>query len=474
MDRHIRLAALAAPALSFGAIRAPRETRNGRGTLAPMESDPTRARRPPLVVRYHTVRVSVTRGPDKGKHVDLAGSPIRVGTAPENDLVLSDDTVSRNHCEAELGSFGIRVRDLGSKNGVFLGGARIWDAAASPPVVIRLGDTELSMKPTRDVVEKEQASESRFGLLLGESARMRELFAVLERVASTDYTLLIEGETGTGKDLVAESVHQESARRAAEFVVFDCGATAANLIESELFGHERGAFTGAVAARAGLFEQAAGGTLFLDELGELPKELQPKLLRALEQREVRRVGGSRFLPVDVRVIAATNRNLAHEVRQGNFRQDLYYRLAAAHVHVPPLRDRMEDLVPLVRHFLAREGAGKSAEDIPEQVWEMFRAHRWPGNVRELRNAVQRLAMSFDVSLSRFSAQANAPHERSFERPDGSFVSLQEARRESGDDFEAAYVRAVLAKTGGNATRAADLAEVSRQLLQRLIKKHAIR
>ncbi len=443
-----------------------------------MSEGPTRARRPPTVVRYAKTRVAVTRGPDAGFVVELAGTPLRIGTSPDNDLVLTDDTVSRRHCEIEPTPDGIRVRDVGSTNGVTLGGVRLYDAVLPGEVRLLVGETELTVTPLRETVDREQAAEDRFGDALGKSARMRELFADLERIAPSDATLLIEGETGTGKDILAESVHRSSPRVEGPFVVFDCGAVAATLVESELFGHERGAFTGAVAARPGVFQQAHGGTVFLDEIGELPKDLQPKLLRVLEKRQVRRVGGAQSVAVDVRVIAATNRNLRAEVARGTFREDLYFRLAAAHVTVPPLRDRMDDLPLLVEHFLSLERPPRSPRDIPEHVWEMLRAYRWPGNVRELRNALERLRLTpnrwrqdDDGFAGARPSEVPPPPPSAAETP--AVAPLRVARREAGDAFERGYLELVLSRTSGNVTRAAAVAEVSRQMMQKLMRKHGL-
>jgi transcriptional regulator with GAF, ATPase, and Fis domain len=281
---------------------------------------------------------------------------------------------------------------------------------------------------------------------------------------------LIEGETGTGKELVAESLHRESRRADKPLVVFDCSAVSPTLVESELFGHERGAFTGAVAARAGVFEQAEGGCIFLDELGELPKDLQPKLLRVLEKREVRRLGSQRAIPVDVRVLAATNRRLAAEVAAGNFRQDLYFRLAGAHVVVPPLRDRKQDLPMLVEHFLNRSVPPRVLSEMAAPVWEMFMAHRWPGNVRELRNAVDRWAVTPERALGALELE---PSSDGSPKREIELVPLRVARRDAGDDFERRYVRALLARTQGNVTRAAAIAEVSRQMIQKLMRKQGL-
>ena len=431
---------------------------------------PTRVRGPRSVVRYEKIRLHVTHGPDAGLAVDVAGQSVRVGTAPENHLVLHDDTVSRFHCELEPVDGGLRVRDVGSTNGVFAAGVRVYDGLVPFGTVISLGDTALATSPLGETVEREQTMRDGFGDLIGGAPHMRELFADLERIAATDVTLLVEGETGTGKDLVAESVHRASERSSGPFVVFDCGAVAQSVAESELFGHERGAFTGATQTHVGVFEQADGGTLFLDEVGELPRELQPKLLRALEKRQIRRVGGTRVIPFDARIIAATNRNLRAEVASGEFREDLYFRLAAAHVTVPPLRDRMVDLPLLVEHFLALESPPRASSDVPRDVWDMFRAYRWPGNVRELRNAVQRLRVTPDRPLRDWSGR-DAPKPAPAAAPPPQLLPLRVARREANDAFEREYLATALAATDGNVIRAAAIAEVSRQMIQKLQKKH---
>ena len=250
--------------------------------------------------------------------------------------------------------------------------------------------------------------------------------------------------------------------------MFDCGAVTPTLVESELFGHERGAFTGATQAHAGVCEQADGGTLFLDEIGELPKELQPKLLRAIEKRQIRRVGGTRVIAFDARVVAATNRQLRAEVARDRFREDLYFRLAAAHVTVPALRERMEDLPLLVEHFLSLERPPRSSGDLSRELWDLLRAHRWPGNVRELRNAVQRFLVTPDRALRDLAGTAPAVGDAAAATE---LLPLRVARRENSDAFERDYLASALRIAGGNVTRAAALAEVSRQNLQKLLKKH---
>ena len=431
-----------------------------------MTEGPTRVRARPTVARYAKLQVTVTHGPDSGLTVDAAGSPVRIGTANDNTLVLSDDSVSRHHCELEPTEGGLRVRDTESTNGVLVRSVRVRDALVVGDAELTLGDTVIAVRWLDEAVDKEQAPGDRFGDLLGGSVKMRELYAQLERIAPTDYSLLLEGETGTGKDVAAESVHAASARADGPFVVLDCGAVAANLIESELFGHERGAFTGAAELHRGVFEQASGGTLFMDEIGELPLELQPKLLRVLEKRQLRRVGGHETIAVDVRIISATNRNLRAEVRHRRFREDLYYRLAPAHVQLPPLRDRLDDLEMLVGHFLSHERPPRRLADISDAVWTMLRSHRWPGNVRELRNAVHRLAFAPDQP---FSDQ----HLRPPMTQSGQELTLREARRLATDVFERDYVRRVLSRAGGSVTGAAKLADVSRQMMQKLMRKHEI-
>jgi transcriptional regulator with GAF, ATPase, and Fis domain len=437
----------------------------------------TRPGAPPKVVHYPKTRIAVAGGPNRGYSTEAAGVVLRVGTSSDNDLVLDDHTVSRRHCEIDLTGDGIRIRDTNSRNGVFANGMRIYDAILTGSVTIQIGETSLAVTPLTDTVVKMQAHADRFGGILGTAPRMRELFADLERIAATDLSVLIEGETGTGKDLIAESIHRASARCEQPFVVFDCGAVAPTLAESELFGHERGAFTGAVTSRAGVFEMASGGTLFIDEFGELGKELQPKLLRVLERQEVRRVGGSTTIPVNVRIVAATNRNLNSEVERGAFRQDLFFRVVGAQLSVPPLRDRIEDLPLLVEHFLSQEDPPRSISVVPPVVWEMFRAYNWPGNVRELRNAVRRLLVTPERALGPVSTPAprTAPSEGAAPLLGArGLLPMPIARREVNEAFEKAYVEAALERAQGSVTRAAAAAEVSRQFFTKLVHKHGLR
>ena len=466
----------------------------------------TRIRPPTETVRYARVRVAVIKGVDTGKVMESAGTTLHVGTAETADLRLHDDTVSREHCEIELNERGFRIRDSKSTNGVRVHGLRVYDVSSGSPLEITLGDTVLALTPLGEAETRERTSVGCFGDLLGESTKMRELFAMLARIAPTDLSVLIEGETGTGKELVAQSIHKASTRSEGPFVVFDCSAVAANLIESDLFGHERGAFTGASAARAGALEEANGGTLFLDELGELPLEMQQKLLRALQSGEFKRVGGRKFEKTDVRVIAATHRNLRAEIEAGKFREDLYYRLEGVPVHVPPLRERLEDIPLLVDHFLAKTERNSAAAALPPSAIEMFRTHRWPGNVRELRNVVRRMQMLPEMPLKLGSqpppAAAQVPTSRvdvapsvsfgnrsnvesrvvrlllgwrgseaAYQRPD--WLTLENARREFQDAFELDYLDVLKKQSGGNKTRASIWAGVSRQAIQKLVRKHDV-
>jgi hypothetical protein len=320
-------------------------------------------------LRSRKIRIEIIEGPDHGRTVELLGPQVSVGSGRGCDLVLADKTVSKRHMSLRVDGDGIRVIDAGSRNGTDLDGIQVRDAFARPDSRIAIGTTTLRLRLLSDMIELPLSNRDRFGGMLGGSAAMRQVFAVLERIAVTDATVLIEGESGTGKELVAEAVHDESERASRPFIVFDCSAVSASLIESELFGHIKGAFTGAQNDRVGAFEAADGGTLFLDEIGELPLDLQPKLLRALERLEVRPVGCNEPRRVDVRIVAATNRSLASEVDHGRFREDLYYRLAVIHLTLPPLRERADDIPMLVQHF-CKQLARRFPDD------QRAASHRW--------------------------------------------------------------------------------------------------
>jgi transcriptional regulator with GAF, ATPase, and Fis domain len=430
----------------------------------------------PLRLVSRKVRVEIVGGPDAGKQSELPGPEVRIGSAPGCDLVVRDPTVSRVHLTLRVDGDRIRIIDAGSTNGTMVDGLAIKDAFARPDSRIHAGNTTLRLAMLPDVVEIPISMRDRFGSLFGRSEAMRRVFAVLERVAPTDTTVLVEGETGTGKELVAEGLHEESQRSTGPFVVFDCSAVSPNLIESELFGHVKGAFTGAFSDRAGAFEAADGGTLFLDEVGELPLDLQPKLLRALERREVRRIGSNHVRKVDVRIIAATNRSLNREVERGRFREDLYYRLAVINVNLPPLRERPEDIPLLIQHFMVELGGAKAAP-LPEAVVKSISNSTFPGNVRELRNLVAR-ALSLRPPVT--ATASNEPLASiGATQPAVAFtidlnVPLKIARDRVIDQFEQAYLREALALTSGNVTRAADLAGVNRKFIQRAMARLGLR
>ncbi|CAN5888597.1 hypothetical protein BH11MYX2_BH11MYX2_16330 [soil metagenome] len=361
---------------------------------------------PPTKVAYldrgtatlHLRRCIIQSVDDPGTEWTFDKEEIRIGSMDDNDIILNDDTVSRYHCRIIQDDTGYVLIDNRSTNGTFINKVRIKEGFLKPGCIVSVGQTQIKFNAKEEEVAIVPSRADRCGGLIGSNARMREIYSIIEKIAPTATTVVIDGETGTGKEVVAQSIHSLSPRVKNDLVVFDCGAVPPNLIESELFGHEKGSFTGAVMTRQGLFEQADGGTLFLDELGELPIDLQPKLLRALEQREVRRVGSTKAAKVDVRIIAATNRNLEDEVKAGRFRQDLFYRLSVVRLHLPSLRERADDIPMLLQHFLdngsynKRNGQPK-VRRVARDAVQSLQNYSWPGNVRELVNVVER-AVSF--------------------------------------------------------------------------------
>jgi DNA-binding NtrC family response regulator len=304
---------------------------------------------------------------------------------------------------------------------------------------------------------------------------MRAVFALLERVADSESTLLFEGESGTGKDVAARSVHAQSTRKGGLFIAVDCGAIPRDLVESELFGHAKGAFTGAVDERMGPFEMAKGGTVFLDEVGELPLDLQPKLLRALEMKTIRRVGETKTRPIDARVLAATNRNLSREVEAGNFREDLYFRIAVIRVRMPPLRERREEIPRLIAHFLKTYGRDPT-EPLPEPLLAALTHHRWPGNVRELRNVIERIAlvpgMTADFYIDRARGESPGEH-KPVDVQVSTDVAFHEGKRRIIDDFERKYFAEMLKRCNGNISEVARVSGLSRQSCHRLLNRHSL-
>jgi len=420
-------------------------------------------------------RVKVVRGPDRGASLTLEKPRMVVGTSEECELQLTDPAVSRCHVELRAGDSGYRLMDLDSTNGTFIGPVQIKDVVITEPTTLKLGDTTLRIAPTDELVEIPLSRRDSFGGLLGRSLAMRQVFATLEKVSASDATVVLDGESGTGKEVAALALHQGSSRAEGPFVIVDLGSIPPTLIENELFGHEQGAFTGAQQARAGFLEQADGGTLFLDEVGELPLELQPRLLRFLENRQVKRVGATRYREVDARVIAATNRQLDNDVKQGRFRQDLFFRLSVVRVELPPLRERNEDIVMLARHF-ARQQLDDPRSIITDDIASLLMAHRWPGNVRELRNMVQRLVVLPDTREVLVQLQGSGDT-LAGRLPDIGQLADQlfhDARSRWQEHFECQYLRAQLRQCNGVVVQAARRAGLPRQSFHRLMSRHGIK
>jgi DNA-binding NtrC family response regulator len=414
----------------------------------------------------------VVDGPDRGRACRLDGK-CTIGTDRDCDLVLSDERVSGKHFAIEPEASRFVVRDLESTNGTWYEGSRVAEVTLPAGSTLLAGRTALRIEAEAQALDLPPSQARRFGELVGESLAMREVFAVLERVAGSDATLLVEGETGTGKELVARAVHDASARRRGAFVAVDCGALPEALLESELFGHVRGAFTGAAHARAGMLVRADGGTLFLDELGRITPTLQARLLRVLEERVVRPLGGDSERTIDVRVIAASRDDLDAEVAAGRFRADLLYRLAVVRVALPPLRTRREDIPLLARELLRRRGF---ADEAPAGAnLDRLIAHAWPGNVRELRNVIDR-AIALAPGAARFTELAirveTAPA-NAIGLSVRSDLPYADAKAAVLHDLERRYLADVLARTGGNISAASRESGIDRKHLRTLARKHGL-
>jgi transcriptional regulator with GAF, ATPase, and Fis domain len=407
---------------------------------------------------------------------------VTLGAMEDNDLVVNEETVSRYHCKVVQDQDGYVLVDLSSTNGTFINRVRIREAYLKSGCTVQLGKVEIKFFFADEKVPVVPSQKERLGTLIGRNVKMREIYGIVEKIAPAGTTVIIEGETGTGKEVVAQTIHQLSPRSNGPLMVFDCGAVPENLIESELFGHEKGSFTGAIMTRQGLFEMAHAGTLFLDELGELSLDLQPKLLRALEQREIRRVGSSKSLKVDVRVIAATNRNLEEEVRAGRFRQDLFYRLSVVRILLPPLRERPEDIPILVDHFLTTHSFNRAPDGsvkvtgIDREALDLLAGYRWPGNVRELVNVIER-AVSFSdgpqIQVRDLPDQIRlAGTSAGVEAATGE-VTFKEAKERWVSSFERDYIIALLKKNGGNISHAAREADIDRKYFRKLMRKYGV-
>ncbi len=423
-------------------------------------------------VPVKTLVVEVLEGPDAGKRVEAENEILTVGKAPGNDLELADETVSGFHLELARREDGISVVDLESSNGTMLDKVRIQRGVLPPGTTLKLGRTTIRASDGGGATVELHSGEE-LDDLRGQTSVMRRLMAQVSRVARSTAPVLLIGESGTGKELVAKALHEHSPRSEKPFVVVDCGSLAPTLVASELFGHERGAFTGAERQHIGAFERAHGGTIFLDEIGELPPDLQPQLLGALERRRFRRLGGRADVSVDVRVVCATNRDLRAEVNAGTFRMDLYYRIAVVVVRLPALRERADDVPLLVSHFLKECGHdGDMAEIVPDDLMASLRSYRWPGNVRELRNWVEAtVAMGESPEPWGNDAGGDASgstDDRVLELP------YKEARASVLQGFEAKYLEHLLDASGGNVTHAARKARMDRSYLIKLLQRHRLR
>lgn len=412
----------------------------------------------------------VVSGPDRGKKLAVDNELLTVGTAHDNDLRLTDDAVSRYHLELAGTPAGISVVDLGSTNGTLFHGARLKKAIVPAGSRLKIGASTVVVRDGQCL-----AVELHSGILadmVAVTPAMRRVMARIQRMAASPTASLLMGESGTGKEVAAHALHQLSNRAHKPFVTVDCGAFAPNLVASELFGHERGAFTGAHEQHQGAFEQADGGTLFLDEIGELPIELQPQLLGALERKRFRRLGGSREIEVDVNVVSASNRDLRRAVNDGSFRLDLYYRLAVVVLRLPPLRERRQDIPVLVKHFLHECGHLGEMDEVvsPEMIAKMM-IYRWPGNVRELRNWVEAtLAMGEEGELTDAIRSSLWPKEANQTRLTS--MPYKEARASVVGDFEYRYLSHLIEATRHNVSEAARRAQMDRSYLVKLLQRWA--
>ena len=432
---------------------------------------------PSLLLRRATLRVESapeTEGSVIGQTTEFAGSSLRIGSGDDNDLVLVDAAVSARHFTIVATDQGFILEDRGSTNGTWVDGYRVRSIFLPETATIRVGDSVLHFAASEEERAVEISRRTNFGSLLGHSPEMQAAFAVLEQAAKSDATVLVVGESGTGKELAARGLHELSTRADGAYVVFDCGATTTTLLESQLFGHAKGSFTGATEARQGVFEAADGGTLVLDELGELPLELQPKLLRALETRQITRLGENKPRTVSVRFVACTNRNLEEEVRAGRFRKDLFFRLSVINVRLPPLRERREEIPRLLRHFLGQMGG--NVADVPASLRAMLENHDWPGNVRELRNFAERYLALPGARLEDLLPGASTEDHRALEIPRPGApqpMPFHEAKRRRLEAFEMAYLEELFRAHGGNISAAARAAGLSRQSCYRLMHKYGL-
>ena len=439
-------------------------------------------------MRVRKTKLLIVSGPLQGQEMVIDKEAFTLGSGTGNDLVIADSTISKRHCEITVDGSGYTIRDLGSTNGTVVQGVRVAKAYLHPGAELCLGKTHIVFCPLQEDKEIPLSRNESFGSVLGRSAAMRRIFYIAETYAPTDATVMITGETGTGKEILAEEIHRHSKRRNKPFIVIDCAAMAKDLIESELFGHVKGAFTGANADRQGAFEHADGGTVFLDEIGDLSPDLQPKLLRVLEKREIRRVGSNKVRKIDVRIICATNRKLDVEVNEGRFREDLYYRLSVVPIELPPLRRRLDDLPILIKKFLVDfhgPGADRQIADF-DGTMELLRRHEWPGNVRELRNLVEMASYGaqrpVDLGALLSFGRLRGMHDDEEERGEKAAPMIavnadrpfKDAKNELIGEFERKYLQGILARNGGDIAKSAREAGIDRAAFQRLVHKYGLK
>ncbi|MDD2599089.1 MAG: sigma 54-interacting transcriptional regulator [Kiritimatiellae bacterium] len=447
------------------------------GTLVITDSDNQQC------LRVRKTKLLVISGALQGREFFVNRDVFTIGSGTHNDLRIDDSTVSKCHCEIVVDESGYQIKDLRSTNGTQVQGVRVESAHLAPGSEIKIGKVRIIFCPLQDSSDIPLSRNEAFGQMLGRSVPMRRIFYLAETYSPTDATIMITGETGTGKEILAEEIHNHSSRRDKQFIVIDCAAISKELIESELFGHVKGSFTSANADRQGAFELADGGTVFLDEIGDLSPDLQPKLLRVLEKREIRRVGCNKVRKINVRIISATNRNLATEVNENRFREDLFYRLSVVHLELPALRHRRDDVPLLVKHFLTDlhgEGAVEQVADF-DRAMDILKRHEWPGNVRELRNLIE-LAFYSErrpVDLSAFLSlgRLRAGLSSIISEPEINFETdkpFKDAKSELIEDFERTYLKDLLERNKDNISRSAREAGIERAYLQRLVRKYGLR
>jgi DNA-binding NtrC family response regulator len=436
-------------------------------------TDEATLRRPviPETASVATYSLTVVEGPDRGLRFDLDGATSRafLGKGPACELKLADPEVSRRHAVFDSSEVPLRLTDLSSTNGTFVNGVKVIDAHLFGGEAVRIGQTTLRVELVSSAERVPLTQATRFGRTIGASFEMRRLYPLCERLAAKNVPVIIEGETGTGKEVLAESLHEAGPRATGPFMVFDCTTVAPNLVEAELFGHERGAFTGAVAARKGIFEQAHGGTLFIDEIGDLDPALQPKLLRAIQRGEIRRIGGERSIKVDARIIAATRRDLDREVQDGRFREDLFFRLAVGRIELPPLRRRHGDVALLAAAFWDElEGEG----ELPYSLLCRWEVYDWPGNVRELRNEVARQAALGDLAEIDRRPREETPARDPLAATLAMDLPFARAKEHVVAEFERRYVERIVARHGGNVSHAAASSGLALRYFQLLRARHS--